>query len=252
MKKNAVKMSVVLQPDTMTDPACPICQVEIGTKSPDGVRETWALTPCGHAFGSMCLKRYLAMTVKPLCPICRQGVSHRCSHPVLPIIYDPRAPVNNKGLDAGTPPPADGTVAITDPRQTKCLYCVKKASKLSRFRRRSARSNTTSGSDDTGMDDGEASKRERLAEMARGILALALHLTRIRRRRVSHGHPDDSDDDEDYLENPMPPSPAGHGHPPIPGHYGRWDLASKGPDFKWLAWFDAQNPKTKTTVEQLR
>lgn len=53
------------------EPACPICQVDIGTKSPEGVKEGYAVTPCGHVFGSVCIKKYLAITDKPLCPVCR-------------------------------------------------------------------------------------------------------------------------------------------------------------------------------------
>ncbi|KAK3997674.1 hypothetical protein QBC44DRAFT_364484 [Cladorrhinum sp. PSN332] len=76
----------VIEPET--DPACPICQEPVGQKTPEGTTETWSELPCGHRFGSSCIKRYLGIVAEdhPQCPICRQRAYHSCNHPVLPII----------------------------------------------------------------------------------------------------------------------------------------------------------------------
>ncbi|KAK4467074.1 hypothetical protein QBC42DRAFT_960 [Cladorrhinum samala] len=71
-----------------TDPACPICQEPVGQKTPEGNTETWSELPCGHRFGSTCIKQYLGIVAeeRPQCPICRQKAYHACDHPVLPVV----------------------------------------------------------------------------------------------------------------------------------------------------------------------
>ncbi|KAK4159343.1 hypothetical protein QBC43DRAFT_222137 [Cladorrhinum sp. PSN259] len=76
----------VIEPES--DPACPICQEPVGQKNPDGTTETWSELPCGHRFGSSCIKKYLGIVAEehPQCPICRERAYHSCNHPVLPVI----------------------------------------------------------------------------------------------------------------------------------------------------------------------
>ncbi|KAK3308193.1 uncharacterized protein B0T15DRAFT_490786 [Chaetomium strumarium] len=68
---------------------CPICHECVGSRSPEGIRETWSMLPCGHHFGSHCIKRYLGISAddEPLCPLCRDRAYHEaCGHPVLPFM----------------------------------------------------------------------------------------------------------------------------------------------------------------------
>jgi HUS1 checkpoint protein len=69
------------------DQICLICQEPTGTRNAEGIKEGWSMLPCGHRFGSYCIKRYLGIAAddQPLCPICRQMAYHDpCGHPVLP------------------------------------------------------------------------------------------------------------------------------------------------------------------------
>jgi hypothetical protein len=72
--------------DIHIDAACPICQEPVGQRSPEGKTESWSKLPCGHKFGSHCIKHWLGLVAedRPCCPICRQNASHLCGHPVLP------------------------------------------------------------------------------------------------------------------------------------------------------------------------
>lgn len=70
---------------------CLICQETVGTRNAEGLKEGFSMLPCGHRFGSRCIKRYLAITAdeQPLCPICRHAVHHdTCGHPVLPFLLN--------------------------------------------------------------------------------------------------------------------------------------------------------------------
>jgi len=67
------------------DCKCPICQETVGTRRPDGITETWSAIPCGHRFGSFCIKTWLGLD-QPSCPVCRRDMVHACGHPVLPTI----------------------------------------------------------------------------------------------------------------------------------------------------------------------
>ncbi|KAK3403507.1 Hus1-like protein-domain-containing protein [Sordaria brevicollis] len=78
--------------DEEEDPAdkmCPICHEEIGSPSSEGIVETWSVLPCGHLFGSHCIKHYIQMVAydRPQCPICRYSLVHGCGHPVLPALF---------------------------------------------------------------------------------------------------------------------------------------------------------------------
>lgn len=281
-------------PPPSIDPTCPICQVDVGIKSPEGVREGYALTPCGHVFGGVCIKKYLALCTadKPLCPVCRTDLFHACAHPVLPAPYDPKKSRLSREDAAAKAFP-------DEPRNVDCAFCRDSKIKAARRARRRAMlegiaragrgdgsggSSTSSVSADTtvstsdsegdmdGVSDSEEDGRESSSRGARA-LRLALHIvhsaaalgrltldaTRIRKIKVPEEEPERSeDDDEDGVEEEaegdiiMPDTPhltAAHMFPPVPGAYGHWDLANKGPDWKFLSWYDSQEPKTKTTPE---
>ncbi len=66
-----------------TEP-CSICHFIVGTKTPEDIVEAWAILPCGHRFGSYCVKVWLGMSIDAVCPICRRKMVHACGHPTLP------------------------------------------------------------------------------------------------------------------------------------------------------------------------
>jgi hypothetical protein len=69
------------------DEACPICQEPVGHRTPEGKLESWSRLPCGHKFGSHCIKHWLGILTtgeRPCCPICRRNAAYICGHPVLP------------------------------------------------------------------------------------------------------------------------------------------------------------------------
>lgn len=79
--KSSPRLSVAVD---AKDAACPICQQTVGSKTPDGIVETWSTLPCGHSFGAHCLKSWLGLAEQPSCPVCRRDMVHTCGHPVLP------------------------------------------------------------------------------------------------------------------------------------------------------------------------
>lgn len=98
------------------------------------------------------------------------------------------------------------------------------------------------------------------------LARLTLDATRIRKIKVlapeeqgnvrsgnGEEYNEDNDDEQDEGDIIMPDSPqlaANRHFPPVPGPYGHWDLANKGPDWKFLGWYDSQEPRMKTTPEQ--
>jgi hypothetical protein len=78
-------------PAFQPDSSCTICQEPVGQPTLEGIIESWSQLPCGHRFGSHCIKRWLGMTAddQPCCPICRRNASHVCGHPVLPLVIEP-------------------------------------------------------------------------------------------------------------------------------------------------------------------
>ncbi|KAK4226242.1 hypothetical protein QBC38DRAFT_234979 [Podospora fimiseda] len=86
----------VIEPEV--DPACPICQEPVGQKTPEGTTESWSELPCGHRFGSSCIKRYLGIVADdhPQCPICRERAYYSCNHPVLPRMLTIDGPINKQ------------------------------------------------------------------------------------------------------------------------------------------------------------
>ena len=103
--------------------SCPICQEPVGTRNADGIKEGWSMLPCGHRFGSYCIKRYLAITAdeSPLCPMCRHVAYHdACGHPVLPFLLKPDGthPELVKDPSGNTRPPRGDEMTTMS-----CEYC---------------------------------------------------------------------------------------------------------------------------------
>lgn len=266
------------------DPECAICQVQIGKKSPDGVKEGYAVTPCGHVFGSVCIKTYLAITEKPQCPICRTDLFHHCSHPVQPALYE---------YKKSRISPAE-TAATTFPDQVRkvdCQYCRnRKIELMKRLRRReileaarsasgvSSSSSSGSASESSADGSGEGETESSGESPSHGTKAtrwalhtfyvtvalakLTLDAAGIRKIKM-HPHGDhesapsssngseveDYDEEVEDADNFMPDSPTSppvgtrNGLPPVPGPYGHWDLAKKDRDWKFLSWYNEQEPK---------
>ncbi|KAK4179051.1 hypothetical protein QBC36DRAFT_180973 [Triangularia setosa] len=105
---------------TDAESSCPICTDPIGTENPEGTIEGWSELPCGHRFGSHCIKHYLGIVAddRPACPICRQAAHHFCGHPVLPM---PCAGTVSKPKKSTTKP----TVTLNDLSWKHCGYCEK-------------------------------------------------------------------------------------------------------------------------------
>ncbi|KAL2290588.1 hypothetical protein FJTKL_15634 [Diaporthe vaccinii] len=238
--KSPVKTSVARHDDHPDlhdiDPACAICQVDVGTKSPDGIKEGWSITPCGHVFGNVCIKRYLSITDKPLCPVCRTDLFHICSHPILPAAYDRKKSRLTRDEAAAVSFPGD-------PRNSDCPFCRQQRLKLARRQRvqemleggpretPEGRSDTESDSD----DDMEGTRTPR----TKGL------------RKMKSLHPEEDEGEEnDMADSPQLVPTSNRDLPPIPGGYGYWDVAKKGPDWKFLAFYDSQEPKMKTTADQ--
>lgn len=244
------------------DPACAICQVDVGTKSPDGIKEGWSITPCGHVFGNVCIKRYLSITDKPLCPVCRTDLFHICSHPVLPAPYDPKKSKLTREEAARTCFPGDQ-------RNSDCSYCRQLRLKLARRQRvqemleggpREAAEGRSDSDSDSGDDDMEGSRSPRTKglrwalsalRIANALARLTLDVTHI--RKIKSLHPEDGEGAESDMivaDSPQLVPTSNRDLPPVPGAYGYWDVAKKGPDWKFLAFYDSQEPKTRTTPDQ--
>ncbi|KAK1766145.1 hypothetical protein QBC33DRAFT_109605 [Phialemonium atrogriseum] len=87
---------------------CPICQEPVGRPTPEGVTEAWSRLPCGHRFGSVCIKRWLGLVAdeRPACPVCRRTATHLCGHPAVPVVIvggsgDAKPPLRRGGARAG-------------------------------------------------------------------------------------------------------------------------------------------------------
>lgn len=89
IKEKPVEQQSEDEEEDPADKMCPICHEEIGSPSPEGIVETWSVLPCGHLFGSHCIKHYIQMVAynRPQCPICRYSLVHGCGHPVLPALF---------------------------------------------------------------------------------------------------------------------------------------------------------------------
>jgi HUS1 checkpoint protein len=107
------------------DTTCLICQETVGARSPEGVTEVWSMLPCGHSFGSHCIKTYLGIAADehPLCPICRHAAFHEpCGHPVLPFVLGPDGTHRDLVTDASGKvfPP----IREEDLKALSCRYCM--------------------------------------------------------------------------------------------------------------------------------
>lgn len=102
------------------DKMCPICHEEIGSPSSEGIVETWSMVPCGHMFGSHCIKHYIQMVAydRPQCPICRYSLVHGCGHPVLPALFV------TEGHNAAKVNKARIRALATTSMQYNCAYCT--------------------------------------------------------------------------------------------------------------------------------
>lgn len=106
---------------TEVDTTCPICQEPVGKKTPEGTLEGWSELPCGHRFGSVCIKHYLHIVSEesPTCPICRQTAHHsRCGHPVLPVVLNSR-----NGNDSTSDTKTKRVVCSKDIQALQHTYC---------------------------------------------------------------------------------------------------------------------------------
>ncbi|KKY39471.1 putative cell cycle checkpoint protein [Diaporthe ampelina] len=246
--KSPVKTSVARHEDHPilhdVDPACAICQVDVGTKSPDGIKEGWSITPCGHVFGNVCIKRYLSITDKPLCPVCRTDLFHICSHPILPAAYDRKKSRLTREEAARMSFPGDI-------RNSDCPYCRQQRLKLARRRRvqemleggpreaAEGRSDSHSDSDSDSNDDSNDDMEGSSTPRTKGL------------RKMKSLHPEEDEGDEnDMADSPQLVPTSNRDLPPVPGAYGYWDVAKKGPDWKFLAFYDSQEPKMNTTADQ--
>lgn len=104
------------------NPMCPICHEPVGIENLEGVIEKWSVLPCGHHFGSHCIKTYLRVVANerpgPCCPMCRQIAHHACGHPFLPVI--------RRIADITRMPPVRKKKAaerIQRLQSSNCLYC---------------------------------------------------------------------------------------------------------------------------------
>ena len=118
---------------------CPICQEPVGTRNADGITEGWSMLPCGHRFGSYCIKRYLAIAAdeSPLCPMCRHIAYHdACGHPVLPFLLnlDGTHPDLVTDSSGNTHPPKSDELATMS-----CEYCQPRVVELSKGKPRARR-----------------------------------------------------------------------------------------------------------------
>lgn len=101
------------------DAACPICQEPVGQSTPEGKIESWSRLPCGHKFGSHCIKHWLGLVAddRPCCPMCRQNASHLCGHPVLPELI-----THNRRTTSDIDKRTRGSDMV---QFTNCVFCTR-------------------------------------------------------------------------------------------------------------------------------
>ncbi|KAK3939567.1 hypothetical protein QBC46DRAFT_342406 [Diplogelasinospora grovesii] len=219
---------------------CPICQETVGSRNAEGIIETWSILPCGHVFGSYCIKHYLNIVAdnRPSCPVCRQIAYHKCGHPVLPVLLDD--PDNQGEMGASIVEASDHFVE--DMKLSPCGYCEqdKKAAPA-------AAANTTNKGK---RIDG---RRRRLAAIASsrrritiGAWLRTLVLTfRPGRRRTGSRNDDvilanrEEHQEEDNANNEV----EGNGNSRSGGWQGPYiDPFPRPRDYEWEKWWTLQEP----------
>lgn len=190
----------------------------------------------------------------------------------MPASYDPKKSLVSRDEAAQKAFPGD-------PRQSECKFCRRQRIKLVKRQRmlemlegspppasaaaeedgeEGEAEDERSGDSSTDSEDEEGARTPRTKglrwaiHLAFTLARLTLDATHIRKIKALHPEDDDEGETDDIVvaDSPQLPATASRELPPVPGLYGYWDVAKKGPDWKFLAWFDSQEPKTKTTAEQ--
>ncbi|KAH8888751.1 hypothetical protein GQ53DRAFT_230232 [Thozetella sp. PMI_491] len=196
---------------------CPICQEPIGTKNPEGIVEGWSVLPCGHRFGSYCIKHYLRIvaTERPTCPVCRQNVYHSCYHPVLPAVLKPTArggPKVDEIIEAAP-------YILPEVECTECAYCLDRKTAA------------------------PASHLGRLARLRSAVSFLRIPRFKLRRppwpRRPTQNQDTDSDSSSESDEEAASPPPLMDDGIPTP-----WiDPFPRPRDPEWEEWWVTKEPR---------
>ncbi|KAL2152421.1 hypothetical protein VTH82DRAFT_5605 [Thermothelomyces myriococcoides] len=226
------------------DRICLICQEIVGTRTAEGIKEGFSMLPCGHRFGSYCIKRYLCLTAdeEPLCPICRHAAYHdACGHPVLPFLLnsDGTHPDLITDESGKVRPPNSSAEALAAP----CEYCRLPQDQAERARMTAA-----------GKLVGRLSSIKRPLRWLRDMVPFA---SKWRHRFLPPGSEDSSETDE------QPPSSSSTASSPSPGerrltrqemrarrrapvNNGVWEgpwIDVQSRDVEWEKWWLAQSPR---------
>jgi len=207
------------------DDTCLICQEPIGTRNPEGIIEGLSELPCGHQFGSYCIKHYLKLVAddRPSCPVCRQMTYHSCGHPALPIL------LKNNNHDAN----AERKLKPRDEvdrqlKSTECIYCKARKTVLSK----------------TSNNKGKKYTKKRhipLAIMQEVFRLLKLRGRAARRRRIRAASQQlTTSEGEGANSNSDPAVWTGPYIDPFP----------RERDLEWEKWWDEQEPREKTTPKK--
>ena len=202
-KKSSSLFARRTAPKVSAEASCPICQEPVGARNPEGITEGWSMLPCGHKFGSYCIKHYLRIVAddRPSCPVCRQIAYHKCGHPVLPLSLA-------LGSSAGSRLAEVSDMLVKDMQGSLCGYCQQ------------ARSQSW----------GRATKRKRpqarWKTAAGWLFTLASHPRRLLMR---------PDQQQDVPDRPFLPWEADNG-PWI-------DPFPRARDVQWEKWWDQQLPR---------
>ncbi len=194
--------------------ACPICQEPIGHKNAEGIVESWSVLPCGHRFGSYCIKHYLRVvaTERPSCPVCRQNVYHSCYHPVLPAVLKP----NSKGGPNMDDILEAAQYILPEAQYSECAYCL-------------------------GRKAVPHAARGRLARWRSSLSWLKvpkLKPRKLRRPALRNDDPEAESDEEAGSDEESPNSPPFQG---IPIPY--IDPFPRPRDHEWEKWWIAKEPR---------
>ena len=197
---------------------CPICQEPIGCKNPEGIVETWSVLPCGHRFGSYCIKHYLRVvaTERPSCPVCRQNVYHSCYHPVLPAVVKP----SSKGGPQMDEIVEAAQLILPEVQFSECGYCLARKSAEPPVR------------------------RGRLARWTSSISLSWLKVPKMRRSKPERdassgeGDPEVESEEDAGSDDETPDSP------PLNGIPTPWiDPFPRPRDHEWEKWWIAKEPR---------